>query len=440
MAELAKLLSFMYEEDRQTALELYEEMFDLSEDERALLNGLVSPTRQAVIVARAYDAKERKLSVLSSTKDEDGYEESDEVPPYVLAIQRVSSELLKAEKRRREASRETGRRQNSARELADEEAVEIDDDYARSIRRAKKLDDTQEFVLDLEDEEVPDEASSVSRGAHDTPAHEEKAAADDDSQKEPEDSAVPAPVNEEVGDEVTVESVLADFRRSEKAEETEALQKSEAVSEADPATDVESQLKRETEEITSPEEENHIENVAGGSESQDAETTPARSVRSASIEDMLSLQTEQQKAVQRKASAPEKEPKRTPAKEPEQAPAVQQSSGEKAWNVPVLILFLVIGIPITLVLCFVILGLTLSFLGAAVGLIALGGTLIVAAFSGFAVLADVLILLGGAIVALALALLAFWMFFWMIGAVLIGLIRKVIELAGAWCRKEVPEA
>ena len=52
LAELSKLLTFMYEEDRQTALAMYGRMFDEADDEQALLLELGSPTRQAVIVAR----------------------------------------------------------------------------------------------------------------------------------------------------------------------------------------------------------------------------------------------------------------------------------------------------------------------------------------------------------------------------------------------------
>ena len=58
LAELAKLLTFMYEEDRQLALRIYERMFDAVADENALIQGLVSPTRQAVVIARTYDAKD----------------------------------------------------------------------------------------------------------------------------------------------------------------------------------------------------------------------------------------------------------------------------------------------------------------------------------------------------------------------------------------------
>ena len=57
LAELLKLLTFMFEEDRASALEMYNRMFDEAENEQALLQLLVSPTRQAVVIARAYNAK-----------------------------------------------------------------------------------------------------------------------------------------------------------------------------------------------------------------------------------------------------------------------------------------------------------------------------------------------------------------------------------------------
>lgn len=56
LAELAKLLTFMYEDDRQSALSAYADMFDEAADEQALIQALNSPLRQAVEVARAYNA------------------------------------------------------------------------------------------------------------------------------------------------------------------------------------------------------------------------------------------------------------------------------------------------------------------------------------------------------------------------------------------------
>ena len=96
LAELSKLLTFMYEEDRQRALKMYERMFDIAEDDQGLIQHLMSPTRQAVVIARAYDAKERTLSV-STQKKEEGLEESEEIPRFVLAINRVFDDLFPEE-------------------------------------------------------------------------------------------------------------------------------------------------------------------------------------------------------------------------------------------------------------------------------------------------------------------------------------------------------
>ena len=77
--ELSGLLTFMTEEDRQEALTLYEKMFDDSDDEQALIQALLSPTRQAVVIARAYDANARK----QHRADHSGEETT---PDFVLAI------------------------------------------------------------------------------------------------------------------------------------------------------------------------------------------------------------------------------------------------------------------------------------------------------------------------------------------------------------------
>ena len=93
LAELAKLLSFMYEEDRRYALDMYERMFDIAEgSEQWLIQNLMSPTRQAVIIARSYNAKERKLSVSAEWREEE--DQGGETPPFVLAINKIFDDLF----------------------------------------------------------------------------------------------------------------------------------------------------------------------------------------------------------------------------------------------------------------------------------------------------------------------------------------------------------
>lgn len=89
LAELGKLLTFMYEEDRLAALEMYSAMYDEAESEEALSQFLMSPTRQAVIIARAYDAGARKLQGTSKAKD-GSFDEA----KYAAAIENLRAEAV----------------------------------------------------------------------------------------------------------------------------------------------------------------------------------------------------------------------------------------------------------------------------------------------------------------------------------------------------------
>lgn len=82
----------MYEEDRQTALSMYERMFDETADEQGLLQLLVSPTRQAVVLARSYDAKERKLQIESRSMDENYMPDPEDVPSFVFLIDKTAQQ------------------------------------------------------------------------------------------------------------------------------------------------------------------------------------------------------------------------------------------------------------------------------------------------------------------------------------------------------------
>ena len=66
-------------------------MFDEAGDEQTLLQALVSPTRQAVVIARAYNAKERKLQVHAQSREDDNAEGDAD---FVLAINQVRSDAL----------------------------------------------------------------------------------------------------------------------------------------------------------------------------------------------------------------------------------------------------------------------------------------------------------------------------------------------------------
>ena len=66
-----------------------------------------------------------------------------------------------------------------------------------------------------------------------------------------------------------------------------------------------------------------------------------------------------------------------------------------------------------------------------------GVQLVIAAFGGFKILADFLLLFGSAVVLLALGLLFLWIFIWFVGSVMAGLVTGVIALGRSWCYKEV---
>ena len=102
-----------------------------------------------------------------------------------------------------------------------------------------------------------------------------------------------------------------------------------------------------------------------------------------------------------------------------------------------LILFVILAVPVTIVGLVLLLIPTLASLGLAAGAISAGALALVGAFSGLPVFADILIVLGAALVILALGLLFLWLFIWFIGGAMAGLVRGIVNLGGQWCYKEV---
>ena len=84
----------MYEEDRQTALAMYNQLFDEVDDEQGLLQLLVSPTRQAVVIARSYNAKERKLQVHAQSREESETASDGAAPEFMGVIESIREEAL----------------------------------------------------------------------------------------------------------------------------------------------------------------------------------------------------------------------------------------------------------------------------------------------------------------------------------------------------------
>ena len=363
LTELGKLLTFMYEEDRQLALSIYDEVFEQAEDEQAVLSALVSPTRQAVIIARAYNAKERKLQIYSQSRDGEGYyDPAEDVPDFVRAI---------------------------------EDTVPFDFTY------------TPEFVS--EDQiSLFEEESEVQ------------------SADEPEDDSV-VPEQATVEEEIPVEETEEEIHE-EKAEEN-------VVSE-------------ENQEAEVSEEDSHAETPEEESEDTEKDTEESGSDFE-DKEENTELEAQKQLSQDEKTEAFIKEFEIKPA--PVEASEDEENESEEEEEnsiytgetiskprIFLLILYILFAVPITAAGVVLLLIPTMLCLTLAIAFISAGSVLLAATFSGFAVFADIMVMLGAALIVLALGLLLLWLFIWFIGGAMASLVRSVLDLAHKWCYKEVP--
>ncbi len=334
LAELGKLLTFMYEEDRQTALRMYGKMFEDAEDEQVLLQALGSPTRQAVAVARSYDAKVRKLQVQSQYREDAAMlTESDTMPDFVLTINRVYENAVRP---------------------ADDAPEALEDQFSMFAE-----DGEDEPIDELFADRAP--AVPVDEPLFTEEEREEALPPLDETADEPED---------ETGDEP--------------ADETEAFF-----------------------------EEFSIENdeLAGTDEAAAEAEKAAETAGDDLLEEFLGEEEyyyDDEPRTRRRA------------------------------RVPLLILFVLLAVPLTLLGVLLLLAPTALAAGLTLSFVASGSATLMAAFGGFPVLADMLVVLGAAIVLLALGLLALWLFIWFIGGAIVGLIRGVCALGRRWCYEEVP--
>ena len=378
LAELGRLLTFMYEEDRQTALAMYNRMFDEAEDEQALIQYLVSPTRQAVVLARAYNAKERKLQVHSQSRDE--YEQvSDEIPDFVLAINKLQEEAS-----------------------------------ALKITTQQVSEDQISLFDDSDAGTVPAPAAQV----YTEPAADEEKAGTQDAdeeatvQKETPPLFADEPAEETEQDEMSnsvnrladaVDAFLADFTISN----DELIPKAKPVGEEKDA---------EPEKTKPAAAEETVEVSAGEAVIEQPEATEARK----------HVQTE---------------PEETEAEAVENAEEAEDYTEDAGTVrkpiVPLLILYIIIAIPLGLIGILLLLLLAFMSLSLAVTAGFFGIYGFAATFTGFAVLADILVVAGASLILLSLALLFLWLFVWFIGGGIVGLIRGLCALGGSWCYKEV---
>lgn len=352
LAELGRLLTFMYEEDRQTALDYYDRMFDETEDQQGLISNLISPTRQAVLIARAYDAKERKLQVHSQMR-EDGYAADGEMPKYLTVLEQIRAEALS---------------------------------HLEPKSDIPPVSEDQISLFEAEPAPAPELAAEVSSAPAETGIAQPPAPAETAAQDDGLDAIINGIVDSVISGEDSGEEAAAD---------TAELQYE---SPASPET-----LPQETQ--TEPADEGFqlpiAEFPAFEHETETIESAEADVAAYAHGEDM-------EPPVRRKAI------------------------------VGLLIPYIILSIPIALILIFILLSLSALFLSLGLGVGAVGICAAGTVLSGFAVFADTIVVAGAALVIFAVALLLVWMFVWLIGGAVVGLIRGLVHLGGSLCYKEVP--
>ena len=348
----------MYEEDRVRALSMYGTMFEETNDENALLHLLVSPTRQAVNLARAYDAGERKLQ--ANSKAREGGASAGEEPAFVQVIERL---------------------QDQAAALGATLPKVSDDQF--SLFENAELDTSVFDDVAASLEEQPAEPAPV-------PAEvRPDRFPDEDAEPEPVPPEAPQPELPEAGDIPDAEPP---------ADEVDAFL---------------SDFSIQGDELIDREKDPVPEEVPPAPAAPELPEEP--------LPEILPAPAEVQQEIPAEPVPPVDAPKQT----------VRKTRGF------LLVLFLILAIPITLVCILILLLPTLLCLALAFSAIALGIAGLSAAFTSFSVIADILLVLGCALVVLALGLLLAWTFIWFVFGAIPGLIRGVISLGRRLCTKEV---
>ena len=355
----------MYEEDRLRALELYSRMFEEAGDESALIQSLLSPTRQAVVVARAYNVNLGKLSVTSEKKAAPEDRDENGVPDYVQAIEAVRAAA-----------------------------------FARQPAPAPKTaEETNEAVPAEEAPEETEETAPAEEAAGET----EETAPAEEAAGEPEETAPAAEAAGEPEETAPAEGAAGEPEKTAPA--AEAAEETEGTAPAEDAKAEEPEETAPAAEANAPAENRTQENIEFFSmpeEGKEEENEGARDGESA-----FNIDTDLMRQPRRKA------------------------------KVFALIVYILFAIPITLAAIAILLVPALLFLALSVGSIICGVVTVSAAFSGFAVIADIMVVLGLALVLFALGLLFLWTAIWFIGGAIVGVVHGVAALCEKWCYKEV---
>jgi len=108
--------------------------------------------------------------------------------------------------------------------------------------------------------------------------------------------------------------------------------------------------------------------------------------------------------------------------------------------VPIMILYLLVAVPLTTIAVLVLLVPTLIFLGLAAASGIAAFRIAMLAFNSFAVFADIIVVLGAALLLTALTIFFFWIFIWFIGGGIAGAINLAIQIGSKVCYRDGKKA
>lgn len=385
LAELGKLLTFMYEEDRQEALALYEQMFDEANDETELIRFLGSPTKQAVAVAHAYNANNRKLATSSQKGAEFADVSGNEIPPFVQTINNFILE---------------------ARKLGILNGIEEDvpEDLFTEEEPASPEEETEETPESENEEEMPEESDSVST---------------DDSEEDSSISELPAEAREFMNSVSTEEELQALFAPPEEnSSEAEEESEQEETAEETPAENFVMDLGPVPEpERSDPDQINEV--MAAFREKDEKEPAVTAEIEQTTLSEFDSLSIEEATPWRKSSS---------------------EDSGSGKANIPIMICYLIAAVPLTAIGVLILLIPALLFFALSAGCGVFAFYTASSAFGNFAVFADIMVVLGAALVFASLALFFFWIFLWFIISAIAGLINFAIRLGGKICFMEGKQA
>lgn len=227
MAELSKLLAFMFKEDKEDILAQYNKMLDDADDEQALLDSFGSPTKLAVTISRTYKRSERKLAVEADSK-----EDKPAAPEHIIV-----TPVKKEKPAEKPAEVNTGLSyadiiEEIRREKAAEEGVEYKPMFFNEPEQPAP-EPEQTAAAEAPEEDAPETAE--------TESEPEEAAAEEETAGEAEEEETPAEEETENGEENAEETGAEEATVVEPAEADQPEEETKAEEEAAEAGETETE-------------------------------------------------------------------------------------------------------------------------------------------------------------------------------------------------------